>query len=54
MEKSKKLEKLLEECRKNLAREMLINKTLVIENEHSKRLNNELEARNQTLVEAYH
>ncbi len=52
IEKIKKLDSLLDYSRRNLAREMLINKTMQLENDQLRRFNTELEARNELLVNA--
>lgn len=53
IEKLRRTEKLLENSRKNHAHQMLLNKTLEIDNDNFKRINEELLQRNETLVSAY-
>ena len=52
-DKLKKMENLLDQNRKSLAREMLLNKTMQMENDQLKRFVEELEARNETFVHSY-
>jgi hypothetical protein len=52
-EKLRRTEQILEAVRKNLAKEMLISKTLATENEELQHHCNELEARNDILMASY-
>ncbi|KAL4470847.1 hypothetical protein ABPG72_016393 [Tetrahymena utriculariae] len=53
IEKIKKLEKDIDIARRNLSREMLLNKTLAIQNESIRRQALELESRNEILINSH-